>query len=112
MSSRRSVRAVLTPAHRGRPREHRRTRRTFTAALLAVMAGVGYLAAAGPAVSANTWNVAPGGLSNNSCGTVASPCGSLQALLTRTTNPVVSGDTINVAAGTYTDRPSFGVNKA
>ncbi|HET6168233.1 MAG TPA: putative Ig domain-containing protein [Marmoricola sp.] len=105
-------RALADPAHRGRPREHRRARRTFTAALLAVVAGTGYLAAAGPAAAANTWNVAPGGAVNNTCGAVATPCGSLQALLTRGTNPVVSGDTINVAAGTYTDHPSFSVNKA
>jgi hypothetical protein len=107
MSAHRSVPSPLVPAHRGRPREHRRTRRVFSAAVLAVVTGTGFLVAAGPASAANTWNVAPGAPVNNTCGALATPCGSLAALLTRAVNPVVAGDTINVQAGTYTDRPTI-----
>jgi hypothetical protein len=104
-------RSVSVPAHRGRPRERRGARRTFTAALLTVVSGVGYLAAAGPAHAATTWNVATTGTDSATCGNPA-PCRTLQFLLNRGTTPVANGDTINVAAGTYTDRPAFNTNKA
>ena len=108
----RSVRPASVPAHRGRPRERRGARRTFTAALVAVVSGVGFLAAAGSASAATTWNVATTGTDTTTCGTTVAPCKTLAFLIGRGTNPVVAGDTVNVAAGTYTDRPIFGANKS
>jgi hypothetical protein len=104
-------RSSSVPAHRGRPRERRPLRRAFTAGVLALTSGVGFLAAAGPAHAATTWNVATTGTDSATCGNPA-PCRTLQFLLNRGTTSVASGDTINVAAGTYTDHPAFNSNRA
>ncbi len=94
-------------AHR-RARETRHAvRRTFTAAVVALVTGVGFLAAAGPAHAAATWFVKPqvmGGSTNGAtCGTTAATaCATITLAHGRA---AATGDTISVAAGTYIDRP-------
>jgi hypothetical protein len=55
-------------------------------------------AAATPQPTSTTWHVAPGGADTNDCGSSQSPCASIQYAVEQ----AVSGDTIKVAAGTYT----------
>lgn len=103
-------------AHRRVPTPRTKLRRTFTAAVVAVASGVGLLASAGPALAAGPWFVAPttaspAGANTASCGLAASsPCATVTFVLAKTT--FADGDTINVAAGTYTDHPSFGAKSA
>ncbi len=98
-------------AHR-RARETRQTvRRTSTAAILALASGAGFIAAAGPAAAAGPWYVAPptaspAGANTASCGlAAATPCATVTFVLAKAA--FVSGDTINVAPGVYTDRPAI-----
>jgi hypothetical protein len=83
-------------------------RRTLAGAVVAALATAGFMIVAPPASAAGSWFVAPGGVNNASCGTSASPCATVTFLLAKPA--VVAGDTVNVAAGTYTDRPN--VSKA
>ncbi|MDT4921083.1 MAG: hypothetical protein QOI15_1985 [Pseudonocardiales bacterium] len=72
-----------------------------------------FLAFAVGAGAATTWFVAPasaGGSASGSCGTAALPCTTVSIVIAKPA--FVSGDTINVAAGTYTDRPLFGAKAA
>src|SRR4051812_5344544 len=73
--------------------------RVLTAvALASLVALTGLLAA--PTRAATTWYVAPGPLGSdaNTCASAGSPCASIDGALAKAT----AGDTINVAAGTYT----------
>lgn len=92
-------------AHR-RPVPARTTlRRTLTAFVVAVVSSAGLVAAAGPAAAAGPWFVAPLGLNTNNCLSAATPCATVTGVLAK--GGFVSGDVINVAAGTYLDRPLF-----
>lgn len=83
-----------------------RLRRTATAAVLAVISGLGFVAAAGPAAAAGPWFVANTGLNTATCGlAAATPCNTVTFVLAKAA--FVDGDIINVAAGTYLDRPLF-----
>src|SRR5690606_5586549 len=99
-------RGTTMSAHR-RVRTQRPTlRRTVTAALLAVATGGGFLATAAPAMAAGPWYVAPGGNNAADCLAAATPCATVTGVLAKP--GFVAGDTINVAPGTYTDRPVIG----
>src|SRR5690348_6054175 len=95
-------------AHR-RSRENRHLlRRTLTAAAVAVASTVGFLALAEPANAAGPWFVKTavlGGNNGNSCLSSAQACATITGVLAKP--GFVSGDTINVAAGTYIERPNF-----
>jgi hypothetical protein len=95
-------------AHRAvRTRRHA-FRRTFTAAALAATAGLGFIAAAGPAQAATTWFVKPalsGGNNAAACTSSATACATVTGVLAKA--GFANGDVINVAAGTYIDRPVF-----
>jgi hypothetical protein len=98
-------------AHRRVRTRSTKVRRTFTAAVLAVATGAGFLAAAGPANAAGPWFVANGGNATAACpGTAALPCATVSLVIAKAT--FIDGDTINVAAGTYTDKPNFGAKTA
>ncbi|MBO9522614.1 MAG: putative Ig domain-containing protein [Nocardioidaceae bacterium] len=97
-------------AHRRAPRPRHALRRTVTAVVLAVTAGVGYLASAGPAQAAGPWYVATTGSNANLCTSAAAPCATVTGVLGKP--GFVTGDTINVAQGTYTDHPTFGAKTA
>jgi hypothetical protein len=92
-------------AHRRAPRKRPALRRTLTAAVLAVASGSGLLVAAGPATAAGPWFVAPGGNNGATCLSAGAPCATVTGVLAKA--GFVSGDTINVAPGTYTDKPLF-----
>lgn len=102
-------------AHRA-SRSHRPgARRTFTAAVLAASAGLGLLVTALPASAAGPWFVAPAtaspaGNNANNCLSAAAPCATVTGVLAKA--GFADGDTINVAAGTYADRPVFGAKTA
>ena len=49
------------------------------------------------APAATVWYVAPSGSDSNTCTTAAKPCEHIQAAIDKS----ASGDTINIAAGTY-----------
>ncbi|MET3961641.1 hypothetical protein ABIE44_001575 [Marmoricola sp. OAE513] len=98
-------------AHRRTVPARTKLRRTATAAVLAVTAGIGSLVAAGPANAAGPWFVAASGGNNaNSCLVAASPCATIAGVLAK--GGFVDGDTINLAAGTYTERPAFAAKTA
>jgi hypothetical protein len=89
----------------------RKLRRSASIATIALATIAGVLAFAPEAASAaGPWFVAPGGSAGNTCLSGASPCGTVTQVLAKT--GFVSGDTINVAAGTYTDRPVFAAKSA
>ena len=97
----------------GGPRLHA-IRRSLAAAALAVATIAGFLAIT-PAVAsaAGPWYVAPSptGVNNAACGLApGTPCATVSFVLTKAT--FASGDTINVAAGTYADHPLFGAKGA
>lgn len=91
-------------AHRA-PRARRHgLRRSATAVVVALSSGIGFLAAAGPSAAAGPWFVGGAGASNaNTCLSAAAPCATVTAVLAKP--GFVSGDTINVAPGVYTDHP-------
>jgi hypothetical protein len=71
-----------------------------------VATAASFLALATTASAAGTWFVKAGAANTASCGTaVGTPCGTVTFVLAKAA--FVSGDTINVAAGTYTDHPLF-----
>jgi hypothetical protein len=96
---------------------HRRTLRSrlgragaALAVTVATIAGSLALSAA-PAHAAGPWFVATSGVNNAACGlAIGSPCATVTFVLAKAA--FVNGDTINVAAGTYTDRPVFGAKGA
>lgn len=53
--------------------------------------------------AASNWYVAPSGLDTNSCQSVAAPCKTIGAAIGK----AASGDTINVAVGTYQEKVSI-----
>jgi len=98
-------------AHRRASEPRRGLRRTFTAGLLAITAGAGTLIGAAPASAVGPWFVAPGGVNNAGCGlAIGSPCQTVTFTIAKAA--FVDGDTINVAAGTYVDRPVFAAKTA
>jgi uncharacterized repeat protein (TIGR01451 family) len=58
-----------------------------------------------PGRAAGNWYVAPAGDDGNTCSGVTHPCGTIQGAV----NKAASGDTIYVAAGTYTGNPNINV---
>ena len=80
-------------------------RRLFTAAVLVIATSAGGLVVAGPAAAAGPWFVGPGGNNAAACTAVATRCLTVTGVLAKPA--FTNGDTINVAAGTYTDRPLF-----
>jgi hypothetical protein len=94
-------------AHRQPSTRRHAVRRSLAAAALAVATIAGFLAVApGTASAAGPWFVAPGGGTTAACpGTNVSPCATVSLVIAKAA--FVSGDTINVAAGTYADRPLF-----
>ncbi|MFL6107345.1 MAG: beta strand repeat-containing protein [Marmoricola sp.] len=97
-------------AHRHVRAHSAKVRRTIVAAVLAAGSGAGIVALAAPASAAGPWFVAPAtaspaGNNLNSCLSAATPCATVTGVLAKST--FGTGDTINVAAGTYTDRPAF-----
>ncbi|RNL62175.1 S-layer family protein [Nocardioides marmoriginsengisoli] len=83
----------------------------LTAAAVAVASGAGVLAASAPANAAGPWFVAPSGVNNAGCGlALGTPCATVTFVLTK--GAFLDGDTINVAPGTYTDKPTFGAKTA
>lgn len=79
-------------------------RAPFIALALALAAATG-LTVTSPASAATTWFVVQGGSSAASCGTSASPCNSISTVIAKA--GFASGDTINVAAGTYVGLTAF-----
>lgn len=92
-------------AHRAPRTSHHAVRRVVIAGALAITTGIGALVAAGPAVAAGPWFVAPTGNNGANCLSAATPCATVTGVLAK--GGFVTGDTINVAPGTYTDRPLF-----
>ncbi|HWJ08090.1 MAG TPA: choice-of-anchor Q domain-containing protein, partial [Nocardioides sp.] len=70
---------------------------------LAFTTSLGSVLAASPARAAGPWFVAPGGANGASCLSAATPCATLTGVLAKP--GFQAGDTVNVAAGTYADRP-------
>jgi hypothetical protein len=87
-------------------------RRRVAVATLALLTLTGFLALVpGTASAAATWFVAPAptGANTTTCGTTATtPCATVS--YTAAKAAFASGDTIMIAAGTYTDHPAFGPN--
>ncbi len=97
------------PRHRrNRPRRRRRRTALLATASLAVTTAVGAVLVAAPAGAAGPWYVAPGGSNAASCLSAATPCATLSGVLAKP--GLAAGDTVNVAPGTYTDKP--GVTRA
>lgn len=92
-------------AHRRTPRTRPALRRALAAAVLAIATGAGYLAAAGPAQAAGPWFAGTGGSNAANCLSLATRCATVSGVLAKA--GFVSGDTINVSAGTYADHPAF-----
>ncbi|GAB2987927.1 beta strand repeat-containing protein [Nocardioides montaniterrae] len=82
----------------------RAARRLLVATSLAIATTGSALAAAGPAHAATTWTVATTGANTAACGPAATPCSTVTYALAK----AAAGDTINVAAGSYADRPLIG----
>lgn len=103
----RSTRAArpAAPRHRlERPAPPRRRRTALLAVTaLAFSTTLGSVLAASPARAAGPWYVAPGGANGASCLSAAAPCATLSGVLAKP--GFQAGDTVNVAAGTYADRP-------
>ncbi|MCW2800829.1 MAG: hypothetical protein JWQ70_2301 [Aeromicrobium sp.] len=85
-------------------------RASFTALALVLAVGTGAIVAAGPASAAGPFFVATTGVDTNNCTAIATPCKTVQGALAKAT--FVSGDTINVAAGTYTGATIFSTKGA
>src|SRR5690348_17451809 len=97
-------------AHRAaHPR--RNTRRALSL-VASIAVALGFLIAAEPAQAATTWFVKPaasGGNNAAACNSAA-PCATISGVLAKGT--FANGDIINVAAGSYTDRPIFKIGRA
>ncbi len=85
-------------------------RRTLTAVVAVLAIGVGFLAAAPSASAAGPWFVSPSGNNAASCLTALNACASIQGAYNKP--GFVSGDTINVAAGTYLGQTLFTTKNA
>ncbi|QSR25875.1 hypothetical protein CFH99_09590 [Nocardioides aromaticivorans] len=93
------------PRHRLHREASPRRRRTtlLAAAVLAASTSLGGVLAASPAQAAGPWFVAENGANGNTCLSAAAPCATLTAVLAKP--GFQAGDTVNVAAGSYADRP-------
>lgn len=96
------------PAHPAAPRHRRvapRRRRTAWLATASLTLGtvLASVLVASPARAAGPWFVAPTGNNAASCLSAAAPCATVTGALAKA--GFQAGDTINVAAGTYADRP-------
>src|SRR4051794_6578476 len=100
----------MSAAHR-RPAP-RRFRRSLTAAGVTLATAASFAVFADGASAATTWFVAPAptGSTASGCGTSTLPCTTVSIVIAKST--FVAGDTISVAAGTYTDHPTFGAKGA
>lgn len=86
-------------------------RAPFIALALTLAAGTGSIVAAGSASAAGPFFVGTVGVNNaGTCTTAAAPCSSIQNVLAKAA--FISGDTINVAAGTYTGLTTFSTKGA
>ena len=98
------------------PRPARRRpalRRSLTGVLAALAVAVGFIAAAPSANAAGPWFVKPasiGGNNSANCTSLATACATIAGVLVKGT--FVSGDTINVAAGTYIGQTTFAAKGA
>ncbi|MFB9765795.1 beta strand repeat-containing protein [Nocardioides kongjuensis] len=92
------------PRHRAPRAARPGRRRTSLLVTLALGTGLASVLTASPARAAGPWFVAPGGSNSGSCLSAASPCATLTGVLAKP--GVAAGDTVNVAPGTYTDRPA------
>jgi hypothetical protein len=80
-------------------------RRSLVAASAVLATIAGTLAFAAPADAAGSWFVAPGGNNGATCLSAGTPCATIQGVLNK--GAFASGDTINVAPGTYTGLTTF-----
>ncbi len=92
----------MVPQHRSLPQRGRSRFAVAGLALVASLAGV--VASAPPASAAGPWYVAPTGVNTANCTSAATPCASITGVLLKAA--FVANDTINVAPGTYADRPT------
>src|SRR5690348_1230665 len=94
-------------AHRAaRPR--RRASRRLLSVAASVAVALGFLVVAEPAHAAATWFVKPaasGGNNAAACNTSATACATITGVLAKAA--FANGDIIQVAAGSYTERPVF-----
>jgi hypothetical protein len=95
----------MSGAHR-RPSVRRSIARKLVPTGIAVATGASFLIFADTASAASTWSVKVGGSTAGTCGaTAATACDTVSRVIAKPA--FAAGDTINVAAGTYTDRPLF-----
>lgn len=90
------------PRHRGTAPRRRRTA-WLAASSLALGTVLGSVLVASPAQAAGPWFVAPNGSNAATCLSAATPCATVTGALAKPA--FAAGDTINVAPGTYADRP-------
>lgn len=88
-----------------RARRRPTLRRIVLAAVAALATATGTLAVAPPASAAGPWFVAPNGNNLASCLSAGTPCATIAGAVAKA--GFVNGDTINVAAGTYTGVTGF-----
>ena len=89
----------------------RRFRRPLIAAGAAALAAGSFVVLAETASAANIWFVKQGGSTAGTCGTsVGTACDTVTRVIAKA--GFTAGDTINVAAGTYTDHPLFSTKGA
>jgi hypothetical protein len=84
--------------------------RRFRVAVVVISTAVAGVLAAAPAHAAGPWFVAVGGAAGNTCLSVSAPCPTIQTVLAK--SGFVSGDTINVGAGTFTGTTTVGAKGA
>ncbi|MCX6400533.1 MAG: putative Ig domain-containing protein [Propionibacteriales bacterium] len=94
---------MVSATHRSSKRGPARPRRLAAACLALAASLAGVVAAAPPATAAGPWYVATNGNNGNNCLSAATPCLTVTGALAKA--GFQAGDTINVAPGTYTDRP-------
>jgi len=87
-----------------------RRRRVLVSTAVAVASAGAFLVYASSATAATTWNVAAGGSTAAGCGTTSLPCATVSIVIAKAA--FVSGDTINIGPGTYTDHPLFSAKGA
>lgn len=96
---------MVSATHRSSTRRPARPRRLAVAGLALAASLAGVVASAPPASAAGPWYVATNGANGNSCLSAATPCANITGVLLK--GAFAPGDTINVAAGTYADRPNI-----
>src|SRR5438309_1558461 len=100
----------MRAAHRRSPVRRSRFIRTLVPTGVVAATVASFLVFATNASAAGTWWVQAGGSTASGCGTQALPCATVTIVIGKAT--FVSGDTINVGAGTYADHPLFSTKTA